>query len=651
MISIVGVGAVCSYQYLYWYEHRLTDQMALSAVDSCTTVFEVFSRNNDGTPQYDSEKYPEQRQTLRDLCKQSGMEYMYAYKCNPEANTVTYIMYVAADDVLDKKVEKDFSFGTTVSTELSDKELRSLNGEVVKDALVRSDEYGARLSWFREVKGWDDVLVGVDYSIIAQRMRVFQIAASVVIPLIAVLVILFLVQLRMLNKHVFAPIQVISSRMKKFTPSRASAFEPLEVDSNDEIGEIASAFEDMAADIDAYMNDIERMTTERVQADVELDVARRIQQGIVPERTELSTSSFDAYATSRPARSVGGDFYDVFELDNGHIAAIVGDASGKGVAAAIFMSMVKTMIRDGLLAGRGPADMLNTVNESLCASNPVGMFITVLVCVLDPRTGTTRIANAGHMPPLAIGRSVREIAVEPGILLGLFDDADIEEETFELQAGECLMLYTDGVTEAISAEGSFFKVDGLLQCLEDALPFSTAESVVDTVSKSVESFANEREQFDDVTVLALHLREPGRVEPPIEPPVEPGRVELPTEPKRVELPVDMSSFSVLRDAIMDKAPDRAFGMRVCLACEEAFTNIVSYSGAQGIWITVDGDGESLRVVIEDDGAPFDPFAVRVEEKPFEELDEGGMGIGIIREMTREASYHRANERNVLELVF
>ena len=257
------------------------------------------------------------------------------------------------------------------------------------------------------------------------------------------------------------------------------------------------------------------------------------------------------------------------------------------------------------------------------------------------------MANAGHVPPLVIGRSVREIAVEPGILLGLFDDADIEEETFELQAGECLMLFTDGVTEAISAEGSFFKVDGLMRCLEDALPFSTAESVVDAVSKSVESFANEREQFDDVTVLARHLREPRRVEPPI----GPGRAELPAEPGRVELPVDMSSFSILRDAIMDKAPDRAGGMRACLACEEAFTNIVSYSGAQGIWITVDGDGESLRVVIEDDGAPFDPFAVRVEEKPFEELDEGGMGIGIIREMTCEASYHRANERNVLELVF
>ena len=699
MVLIVGIASVCGYQYLYWYEHKITDQMALSAVDSCTAVFEVFTRNNDGTPQYDPDKYAEQRRTLRDLCKQNGMEYMYAYKCDPETNTVTYIMCVAADDALDERVAQDFSFGTTLSTELSDKELEALKGNVVKDALVRNDEYGARLSWFREVRGWNGVLAGVDYSIIEQRIRVLQIAISVIIPLIAVLVTLFLVQLRMLNKHVFGPIQTISSRMKEFTPASARTFEPLEVGSTDEIGEIAGAFEDMAADIDAYMNDIERMTTERVQVDVELDVARRMQQGIVPERTELSGIGFDAYATSRPARSVGGDFYDIFELDNGHVAAIVGDASGKGIAAALFMSIAKTMIRDGLLTGRGPADVLNAVNEQLCASNPEGMFITVLVCVLDPQTGMTRMANAGHMPPLVIGRNVREITIEPGILLGLFDDADIEEETLELQAGECLMLLSDGVTEAINAEESFFTVDGLLQCLEDALPFSTAKSVIDAVAKSVRAFVNGREQFDDMTVLALRLRESGRTElpvdmgepghvdsvaadmgepglaaPPIdmsesgrtelpvgpgraEPPVEPEHVEPPVGSGRTELPVDMSSFSILRDAIMSKATDRTFGMRACLACEEAFTNIVSYSGAQSIWIAVDsnegdeGDEGELRVVIEDDGVPFDPFAARVQEKPFEELDEGGMGIGIIREMTREASYHRTDERNVLELVF
>ncbi len=117
------------------------------------------------------------------------------------------------------------------------------------------------------------------------------------------------------------------------------------------------------------------------------------------------------------------------------------------------------------------------------------------------------------------------------------------------------------------------------------------------------------------------------------------------------LAVDIASFDTIRDEIMAKSPDRAFGLKACLACEEAFANIVSYSGATGIWYSVAAEQNGLRVVLEDDGVPFDPFAIKVQTKSFDELDEGGMGIGLILDTTRESSYRRFNNRNVLDLLF
>lgn len=607
----------------------MSDAMGMAAADACATVLDVMA-DDDVSFEPGSQDYENYREILRGLCKDLGMQYLYAYHVDPANETITYVICVAADDAEDERAARERSYGTVVHTKASDQELRTLRGETVSNALLIDNQFGTMLAWFDKVDGWGgDVIAGADYSLTKQRARIQRVALFTIAGFVLTLLILLFVQMFLLRKHVFNPIHLISQRMKAFSSEKKVEAEPLGIDSRDEIGEIAHAFEDMASDIGTYVSDIKRMATERAQTDVELNVARRIQQGMVPEHMETSGNGFDAFAMSRPARLVGGDFYDFCELDGGHVAAVVGDVSGKGIGAALYMSLAQTIIRDGLLVGLGPAEVLNIVNERLCVSNPEGMFVTVFVCVLDVQSGTVQAANAGHMPPIIIDCEAREAAVDTGILLGLFDDADIKEETIELKPDECLLLYTDGVTEAVNDKEEFFGTDALLRCLDEGKPFATAQAVVETVTESVESFANGSEQFDDLTVLVIHRG----------------------ASSRTELPVDMDAFGVLRDEILSKAQDRTLGLRICLACEEAFVNIVSYSGAQSIWASVEHEDQGLRVILEDDGVYFDPFANDVRKKEFEELDEGGMGIGIIRDSTREASYRREANHNVLELLF
>ena len=617
----------------------MSDAMGMAAADACATVLDVMA-DDDVSFEPGSQDYENYREILRGLCKDFGMQYLYAYHVDPANETITYVICVAADDAEDERAARERSYGTVVHTKASDQELRTLRGETVSNALLIDNQFGTMLAWFDKVDGWGgDVIAGADYSLTKQRARIQRVALFTIAGFVLTLLILLFVQMFLLRKHVFNPIHLISQRMKAFSSEKKVEAEPLGIDSRDEIGEIAHAFEDMASDIGTYVSDIKRMATERAQTDVELNVARRIQQGMVPEHMETSGNGFDAFAMSRPARLVGGDFYDFCELDGGHVAAVVGDVSGKGIGAALYMSLAQTIIRDGLFMGLGPAEVLNILNERLCESNPESMFVTALICVFDIESGTVHMANAGHMPPIIIGREVRELDVDPGVLLGLFDDAIIEGTSFTLQTSESMLLYTDGVTEAANEKKLFFGSDGLLQCLQSAVPLENAGAVVDTVAKSVESFVSGFEQSDDLTLLALR-RNPYS-----------DAADLKESNYRKMLPADMDSLDVLRDEIMDKASDRAFGLRICLACEEAFVNIVSYSGAQNIWASVEREGQGLHVVLEDDGVAFDPFANDKQEKQFDDLDEGGMGIGIIRDMARKTSYSRVDGRNVLDLLF
>ena len=629
LVIICGISWITSLGVVQENDRRAINVMGHSASQSCASLFSLIYKT-DGDIEPGTEEYEEYREVLRSLCKDSDMDYLYAYECDVENQTVTYLMCVASDDKDDERVRRDRPYGTVVELGFSDAELRALQGEKVLEPYEISNEFGHTLEWFTLVDGWDgQVLAGASYSAEARTDMVRQRTASIVIPIILALLALLAVQMVILRKHVFEPLVSITGRMHSFFSDTAENIEPLDISANSEMREIANAFEGMAGDIDSYVHHIEQMTSERVQANVELDIARRIQLGIVPERMKIEKPGFAASAFARPARAVGGDFYDCFELEDGRIAAVIGDASGKGIAAALFMAMVKTMIHDALVTGANPAELLNEINDRLCESNPESMFATVFVVVLDPDTGKARFANAGHVPPLLVGERVRELEVDHGLLLGVFEDAGLQDGSFTLAQGESLLLCTDGATEALNSDNEFFGDERFMNQLGDAHPYASPDSIIEAAVSAVDDFVQDHEQFDDLTFVAL-TRYPCEMQ---------------------EVPVEIASFAIIADAIMSTEGAPESKRKACLACEEAFANIVSYSGAEHAWYKVVNGAGKLCVTIADDGTPFDPLSAPLRQTSFDELDGGGMGLGIIRQLSSSLEYQRDAGRNILDLTF
>jgi sigma-B regulation protein RsbU (phosphoserine phosphatase) len=241
----------------------------------------------------------------------------------------------------------------------------------------------------------------------------------------------------------------------------------------------------------------------------ELDIAKRIQQSIVPKRVPAfpGRAEIAIHGSMQAARSVGGDFYDYFFIDDHRLAFAIGDVTGKGVPAALFMAVSRTLLRATAARGSSPAECLASVNDTLCAEEVGGMFVTCFYGVLDTRTGCTQICNAGHNPPYILrgNGSVEPTPQVGGFMLGMFADAIYEATTVDLDPGDSLVLYTDGVTEAVNAAEEPYEEERLEATLRRlaATGATVTEQIVGGVMADVEQFSSGVPQADDITVLAL----------------------------------------------------------------------------------------------------------------------------------------------------
>ena len=453
------------------------------------------------------ERYRSERDSLRTLCRTFDLDYLYIYTVDPSAGERRFLFCVGGDDDKDAVVLRERYLGA-VSDEAFDKwEQALLSGSREMQMGRVSTRYGNNVTWlspYTDGQGRLLVVIGMDQSIRLEETKVLREFLVAVLPVVLALTTGLLVLLILMRRRILRPIHTLSERMSLFAADSSREPEPIGIRSEDEIGEIAASYEKMTGDIRAYIANIESLTRERVETNVQLDVARRIQYGLVPEETSLKGEGFALHAVTRPARAVGGDFYDCFTGDGNTVCAVLGDVSGKGISAAIFMAMAKTVIHEKLTSGFGPAETLNQVNDVFCAQNPEGLFATVFVLVFDPESGRMRYANAGHTPPVLLGSPCRLLRPDSGIALGLFEGAGIVEDELTVRPGEGILLYTDGVTEAVNLQKKFFGEARLLGALEGFSASSgTAEDAVRTVTEAVERFREENEAFDDMAVLSL----------------------------------------------------------------------------------------------------------------------------------------------------
>jgi len=250
----------------------------------------------------------------------------------------------------------------------------------------------------------------------------------------------------------------------------------------------------------------ERAEKERIVA--ELNVAKQIQASMLPciFPPFPNRSEFDIYASMLPAKEVGGDFYDFFLIDENQLAVVIADVSGKGVPAALFMVVAKTLIKSNAQYGKSPKDVFETVNNLLCENNEAGMFVTAFMGILDVPSGTFNYVNAGHDPPLLkhADGNIETLSVDSGFVLAGLEDTSYEQDKIKLVAGDVLFFYTDGVTEAFDEEKNLFGKSNLLKAFNLYKDCELKEMLA-SIKREIDKFADGAEQADDITMLVLKM--------------------------------------------------------------------------------------------------------------------------------------------------
>ena len=332
--------------------------------------------------------------------------------------------------------------------------------------------------------------------------------AEVTALILVVTVALYALYLR---RTVISPITEVTNEAERFANNHEASHMMQAVHSRNEIGVLASSVQKMEDDIIQYIANIRSITAEKERIGAELSIATQIQADMLPRIFPAfpGRKEFDIFATMTPAKEVGGDFYDFFLIDENHLGLVMADVSGKGVPAALFMVIAKTLIKNRAQMGGGPAEILNYVNEQLCEGNDAELFVTVWFAILDLTTGKGLAANAGHEHP-ALRRAGGEyelVIYRHSPAVATMEGMRFREHEFELHPGDCLFVYTDGVAEATDAHNELFGNERMLAALNED-PDANPETLLRTVRRHIDSFVGDAPQFDDITMLGLRYQGP-----------------------------------------------------------------------------------------------------------------------------------------------
>jgi serine phosphatase RsbU (regulator of sigma subunit)/anti-sigma regulatory factor (Ser/Thr protein kinase) len=419
----------------------------------------------------------------------------------------------------------------------------------------------------------------------------------------------------------------------------------------------ATEFDELSTGINTTVGALRDMMDEVANRNAQdLAAAKTIQESALPREFPPfpDIGHFDIYASMKTAKEVGGDFYDFFLVDDERLAFLIADVAGKGIPASLFMMAAKTQLRDYLEAGLPIEQAVDAANHQLCNGNDAGMFVTCWVGVLNYLTGELSYVNAGHNPPLLNGagdadpshdwRWVREVS---GMPLGLFDGIPYDRHDCLLSPGDTLYLYTDGVTEAISAEKAFFGEERLVETLERYTGMN-ARSVSVGVRRAITDFTLDAEQSDDITMLSLRYGVP---------PEKRAIMVLSAETGQL---IHVQNF-IHEELHRRGAPKSAYGP-IDIAAEELFVNTCRYAypdaapgdpGEVRIEFEYEASPPSLTVTISDDGVPFDPLTRAEMDAEMDAFDDGanalagGMGIEMARRSVDDMRYERVDGCNVL----
>ncbi len=425
----------------------------------------------------------------------------------PDAQTKT-ITYLAESTTDDGTAEHQI-FDTASYAEGYDELWRLVEtGESMKSVSLSPD--GNSYLMFVPYESGDTIWIvelsmstaSFEASVRAQMLNTFAVSCGAfALCLIAMLAVL--------RRTLVLPIETLAGHVRDYgrtkNPGEAASIREEKL-THDEIGSLALSTANMIDQIQDHMQKVSRLSAEKERVASELAVAHRIQISALPpvECPYTGEAGFTLSAVMDPAKEVGGDFYDFFMVDERRCAVLIADVSGKGVPAALFMMRAKTLLRQLLGQGLAAAEAMSYANDGLVANNDEDMFVTVWLAVLDIQTGILDYSNGGHNPPLLrrADGNVEWLRERSGFFLGSFEGIAYKGKRLQMAAGDTLILYTDGVTEAIDVREDCYGDDRLHDLLAN-LGEKTPDEFVHAIRSDVAEYAGEADQADDITILAL----------------------------------------------------------------------------------------------------------------------------------------------------
>lgn len=465
----------------------------------------------------------------------------------------------------------------------------------------------------------------------------------------------------MLNRSISKPVICLCRAVEEIGTGNLDARLPVHQD--DEFGSLARAFAIMAANLKKHIAHIEAITTEQGRIAAELNIARDIQAAMLPSAFP-EQDDCALHAIMRPAREVGGDFYDFFPLGGHRLAVVMADVSDKGVPAALFMAIAKVLVRNCLQSCGDPGSALAMANSQLCENNTACMFVTAFAGIVDLDTGLFHYANAGHNPfyVCEADGAVRPVPLKPALPLAAMPDTRYETCALTLSPGAGIFLYTDGVTEAASPEGVFFGSRRLEEALTACMRLFTRDlsGFIAGIMARLETFTGGAPQNDDITMLALAWKRNYHLAPGAK--CDDGEQERIFQCGRV-FPAQTEALPDFMTLVEKSLAKGSFTdgqkMRFCVAAEEIFVNIANYAykdhqGAAEIGVSIEliGIPSILRLRFTDSGAAFNPLEHGRPDvsQSVEDRSPGGLGIFLAVKGSSSIRYVREADKNILTLV-
>lgn len=444
-----------------------------------------------------------------------------------------------------------------------------------------------------------------------------------------------------IRKEFVRPLRRVTDEAHRFASENTKGEDFGEISKINEISDLAHSIDIMEVDMLRYIENLTNVTAEKERIGVELNVAKIIQENSIPNMFPAfpERKDFDIYASMTPAKEVGGDFYNFFLIDDDHLAMVIGDVSGKGIPASLFMMLTNILITDRTHTGTTPAQILTSVNNTICEHNKADMFVTLWLGILEISSGKLTVANAGHDDPAVYrkGEGFEILKSKHGLVVGAMSEIKYKNSEIQLNNGDKIFLYTDGVPEATNSNNKMFTLENMVKALNEAKEQSP-KGVLENIRSRIDAFVDDAPQFDDLTMLCLELK----------------------NKDENTLTVDATTDNLQKvmsfvDGILEEnGASMKTQMQIDLSVEEIYVNIANYAYGDGKGtseISAQCNDGIITITFKDSGKPYNPL-----DKPdpditlsADEREIGGLGIFLTKKNMDSVSYKYENGYNIFTM--